>query len=65
MEFEVEYAKYMNPIKINNKEIPFVDSADHVGALRSSAGNHPAILARFKINVMKHVMKTDPIYNSF
>ena len=48
MEFAVDYAKYMNPIKINNKEIPFVDSAKHVGMLRSSAGNHPTILARFK-----------------
>ena len=44
MEFAVDYAKYMNP----NKEIPFVDSAKHVGMLRSSAGNHPKILARFK-----------------
>ena len=48
MEFDVDYAKYMNPIQINNKEIPFVDTAEHVGVLRSSSGNHPTILARFK-----------------
>ena len=48
MNFFVEYAKYMNPIKINNEKIEFVDSAEHVGMLRSTAGNHLTILARFK-----------------
>ena len=30
MDFFVEYAKYMNPIKVNNEKIEFVDSAEHV-----------------------------------
>ena len=38
----------MNPIKVNNETIEFVDNAEHVGMLRSNAGNHPTILARFK-----------------
>ena len=48
MEFEVDYANYMNPIKINDKEIPFVKLADRVGILRPSAGSHPIVLAMFK-----------------
>ena len=43
MEFAVSYAKFMNPIMINNEKIPFVECAEHVGILRSSAGNHPTI----------------------
>ena len=48
MDFMVEYAKFMNPIKVNNEKIEFVDTAEHVGMLRSTAGNLPTILARFK-----------------
>ena len=48
MSFAVDYAKEMNPIQIDGKTIEFVNDAEHVGMLRSSDGNLPAILARFK-----------------
>ena len=48
MSFAVDYAKKMNPIQIDGKTIEFVNDAEHVGRLRSSDGNLPAILARFK-----------------
>ena len=35
-----------NPISINEKEIGFVDQAEHVGVIRSVNGNMPSILAR-------------------
>ena len=37
----------VNPIKINDKPIPFSINAEHVGVLRSSEGNLPSITARF------------------
>ena len=43
----VDYAKIISPININGKFIPFTDSAEHVGIVRSVNGNGPNILARF------------------
>ena len=42
----VDYVKNMNPIKINDEKIEFTDSAEHVGMVRSVAGNLPTILTR-------------------
>ena len=42
----VEYAKIISPININGNYIPFSDSAEHVGIVRSIHGNRPNILAR-------------------
>ena len=36
-----------NSIKIDGKVIPFSDSAEHVGVVRDTSGNGPAIFARF------------------
>ena len=46
MEFAVDYAKAVNPLQINDEQITFVDSAEHVGMLRSTSGNHVTIQAR-------------------
>ena len=46
MEFAVDYAKAINPLEINNEQIEFVESAEHVGMLRSASGNHVTIHAR-------------------
>ena len=46
MEFSVDYAKAVNPLKISGDRIEFVESAEHVGMLRSTGGNHNTILAR-------------------
>ena len=35
----VKYAKMVNPIHIEDTRIPFVDSAEHVGVIRSTLGN--------------------------
>ena len=43
----VDYAKIISPININGRFIPFTDSAEHVGIVRSINGNGPNILARF------------------
>ena len=46
-EESVNYSKQTSPICINGQPIPFVDTAEHVGIVRStSAGNMPNILAR-------------------
>ena len=45
-ELEAEYAKIISPVNINGTYIPFSDSAEHVGILRSVHGNRPNILAR-------------------
>ena len=42
----VQYAKETNPIIIDGEPIEFVDSAEHVGLIRSTTGNLPTILAR-------------------
>ena len=36
-----------NPIEINGKTIPFTENAEHVGILRCTKGNGPALYARF------------------
>ena len=36
-----------NPIKINDKVIPFSSTAEHVGIIRSVHGNAPALASRF------------------
>ena len=45
-EMEVEYAKIVSPINIDGISIPFSESAEHVGIVRSVHGNMPNILAR-------------------
>ena len=35
-----------SPISIDGEKVEFSDSAEHVGIVRSTAGNLPAILAR-------------------
>ena len=47
MQTIVDYAVQTNPIHINGKKIDFVTSAEHVGMLRASSGNHLTILTRF------------------
>jgi hypothetical protein len=46
MNKQVDYIKNTIPIKINNEQIEFTDSAEHVGMVRSVSGNLPTILAR-------------------
>ena len=41
------YAKVINPIRIKDKVIQFSDEAEHVGLVRSTAGNVPHISSRF------------------
>ena len=48
IEPDMAYLKATNPIVINGEQIPFESCAEHVGILRSSLGNGPTILARFK-----------------
>ena len=42
----VEYAKLVNTITVNDTPVKFVSEAEHVGVLRSSAGNLPNLLER-------------------
>ena len=42
----VDLTSFANPIKINDVPIDFSSTAEHVGILRSTAGNGPTILAR-------------------
>ena len=42
----VDYWKHVNPIKVNDVQINFTETAEHVGVVRSVAGNHPSLLAR-------------------
>ena len=46
MKLAVEHARETSPINIDGERINFVDSAEHVGMLRSSSGNTVTILAR-------------------
>ena len=46
MKDSVEYWKAVNPIKVNGEPIKFTDTAEHVGVVRSVAGNLPSILSR-------------------
>ena len=43
---EAEYAKLISPIHIDDTKISFVDTAEHVGVLRSVSGNLPHIHQR-------------------
>ena len=54
------YVEAINPIVINGERIPFESSAEHVGILRSTLGNGPTILARFKAhrNALAGVLHT-------
>ena len=45
-EILTDYAKIISPVNINGTFIPFSDSAEHVGIVRSIHGNKPNILAR-------------------
>jgi hypothetical protein len=42
----VNYAMETNPLQIDGKKINFVGTAEHVGLLRSSSGNHLTLLDR-------------------
>ena len=42
----VDYAKLTNPVTIDDTTVKFVEEAEHVGVLRSTAGNMPHILQR-------------------
>ena len=42
----VDYAENINPITLNDEKIEFVETAEHVGILRSSGGNYVTILTR-------------------
>ena len=46
LEMMTEYAKIISPVSINGNVIPFSESAEHVGIIRSIHGNSPNILAR-------------------
>ena len=46
MSFTTSYEMASNQIEINGDKIDFSVSAEHVGMLRSTAGNTPTILAR-------------------
>ena len=60
MKLDVDYVMETNPVNIDGVQINFVDSAEHVGMMRSSAGNAPTILARFTAhrNALKAVLHT-------
>ena len=42
----VEYAELTNPVTIDSSPVKFVKEAEHVGVIRSTAGNMPHILNR-------------------
>ena len=46
MKVSVEYAQKTNPIYMDGEKINFVNTAEHVGMLRSSSGNTLTIFAR-------------------
>ena len=46
MQEEVRYAMITSPIKLNNEEIRFSPTAEHVGILRCTTGNQTTIFAR-------------------
>ena len=41
------YSVMINPITIDGEKIDFVKTAEHVGIVRATSGNLPAILDRF------------------
>ena len=46
LEVQISIDQSVNPIVINGDRIQFVDTAEHVGVVRHTSGNGPAILAR-------------------
>ena len=46
MRFQVDYLKAVSPVNIEGNKLKFVDTAEHVGILRSITGNMPNILSR-------------------
>ena len=48
MRAEVRFAMITNPIKLNNQQIHFSETAEHVGILRSTSGNLTTIFTRIK-----------------
>ena len=44
----VHHARAVNPIRIGGEQVQFVDEAEHVGVVRNTAGNLPAILSRIE-----------------
>ena len=42
-EYLVRYAEIVNLVTINGEPVEFVNEAEHVGVLRSTAGNMPHI----------------------
>ena len=44
--FLVEYARLINPVTINGEVVKFVTEAEHVGVVRSTAGNMPNLANR-------------------
>ena len=60
MAFDKAYVEATNPIVINGEKIPIESCAEHVGILRSTLGNGPTILARFKAhrNALAAVLHT-------
>lgn len=46
MQTVVNFAMETNPLQIDGKKINFVSTAEHVGLLRSSAGNHLTLMDR-------------------
>ena len=45
-QFLVDYAELVNPVTIHDVPVEFVGDAEHVGVLRSTAGNMPNIVKR-------------------
>ena len=43
---KVKYAKMTNKLTIDGETVPFVDSAEHVGIVRSTSGNQLSIFSR-------------------
>ena len=45
-QYQVELAKILNPIKVDNTPVEFNTEAEHVGIIRSTSGNLPNLLNR-------------------
>lgn len=45
MKAAIDYWEYVNPIKVNDTNIAFSETAEHVGVVRSVTGNLPSLLA--------------------
>ena len=42
----IDYCRIVNPVKVGAVDIEFADSLEHVGVVRSSQGNFPAVSDR-------------------